>query len=1112
MSDGEGRVDRLRQSHLQLETLVRNISDGITVQEPDGSLIYANEAAAKMIGFDSVAEVLSTPVDEIMTRFELLDEDGSPFPVENLPGRRVLRGEEAAKTMVRFRRLDTGEERWSLVDARPVYDEQGNLRQAINIFQDVTEQKQALQAERAARARAEEAQQRLEFLARASAILGRSLEYDTTLRRVARLAVPWVADWCAVDLLEEDGSLNRVAVTHVDPQKVELAYELSRRYPSDPDANTGVWKVLRTGDTELYARITDDLLVRSARDEEHLSILRQLQLRSIIVTPLQGRQRIFGALTLASAESGRLFDEQDVTLAEELARRAGMAVDNARLFHEATRLNEQLERRVARRTEELQQKIEEHQLAEKRFRSLLESAPDGMVIVDEAGQIVLVNSQAEKLFGYSREELLGQSVELLMPEGLQERHRQHRTHYHQEPRARPMGRDLDLVGLRKDGSTVHVEISLSPLETAQGLLIITAVRDVSERREAEQRLRASQKELAEAQRIARLGSWRWDVTSNKVTWSEEMYRIYGLAPDAFDGTYEAFLDRIHPEDREYVDSVVRTAFETHQPFTYYERILWPDGTVRILHSHGRVETDSEGNPLYLVGTCQDVTELKQTEQALRQSEALYRSIAHNIPNGAVFVVDQKLRYRLAEGPVLPAIGFGSSAVEGKTIWDVLPAEAAESRAGWYRQAHAGRSVSREVVYQSRTYLLQIAPLTDDQGDIYAALSLWQDITERKEAEETMRALLRLSSKLSATLDLDVLLNMLIEEALVLTRAESGFAGLVTPEGVVTHTYYHQGIAVAIDELWPPGRGVPGWTIGSKAPYQTNNVAEDELVDADFCARFGVRTLLSAPVLDNNGELLAVFEVHNKADGGGFAADDQEKLVGVAQIAAIAIQNAQSYERMRDLSREIVNAQEEERRRLSRELHDSAGQLLTALQINLAMLAGQVSEESALGEQLYEAAEMAEKAHQEIRAASHALRPPALEMVGLDATLQTLCRDFSRQAGLQIEYAGVDVPSIPDQISISFYRFLQETLANVAKHAQASTVMVELIYENGDLRLSVEDDGVGMQRVNRRFSSVNVRGGVGLLGLRERFELIGGEVIIESARDQGTRVTACCPVE
>ncbi|MFW6069634.1 MAG: PAS domain S-box protein, partial [bacterium] len=963
---------------------------------------------------------------------------------------------------------------------------------------------------RTARGRAEDAQQRLEFLVRASAILARSLEYDTTLRRVARLAVSWVADWCAVDLLEEDGSLNRVAVAHVDRQKVELAYELSRRYPADPEANGGVWKVLRTGQTEVYARITDDLLVRSGRDEEHLSLLRQLQLRSLIVVPLKGRERAFGALTLASAESERYFDEQDVTLAEELARRAGMAVENARLFHEAMRLNEQLEKRVARRTAELQQKIKEHQQAERRFRSLLESAPDGMVIVDEAGQIVLVNSQAEKLFGYSRDELLGQPVELLIPGELHEQHRQHRESYRLEPRARPMGRDLDLVAQRKDGSTVHVEVSLSPLETAQGLLIITAVRDVSERHEAEQRLRASRRELAEAQRIARLGSWRWDVESNRVTWSEEMFRIYGLEPDAFDGTYEAFLACIHPEDREYVDEVVRTAFETHEPFAYYERILWPDGTVRVLHSHGRVETDDEGNPLYLVGTCQDVTELKQTEQALRQSEALYRSIAHNIPNGAVFVVDHRLRYRLAEGPVLPAIGFESGMVEGKTIWEVLPEEAAESRARWYRQALGGRAVSREVDYQGRAYLLQIAPLTDGEGDIYAALSLWQDITERKEAEETMRALLRLSSKLSATLNLDVLLNMLIEEAIVLTRAESGFAGLAAPEGIVTRTYYQQGEAVAIEELWPPGRGVPGWTISSKTPYQTNAVAEDDLVDADFCERFGIRSLLSAPVLDNNGDLLAIFEVHNKADGSEFAPDDQDKLVGVAQIAAIAIQNAHSYERMRELSRKIVYAQEEERRRLSRELHDSAGQLLTALQINLAMLAEQLGKDEPLGEQLHEAAAMAETAHKEIRAASHALRPPALEMVGLNATLQTLCRDFARQAGLQIEYEGVDVPSIPDQISISFYRFLQEALANVAKHAQAHFVRVELTYENGDLQLSVEDDGVGMSSVSRRLSSVNVRGGVGLLGLRERFELIGGEVIVESEREQGTRVTALCP--
>lgn len=253
-------------------------------------------------------------------------------------------------------------------------------------------------------------------------------------------------------------------------------------------------------------------------------------------------------------------------------------------------------------------------------------------------------------------------------------------------------------------------------------------------------------------------------------------------------------------------------------------------------------------------------------------------------------------------------------------------------------------------------------------------------------------------------------------------------------------------------------------------------------------------------------MLGFFEVNNKQNGADFNEKDQQKLVGVSQIAAIALQNAQSYRRLQELSRQIVSAQEEERRRLSRELHDSAGQLLTALHINLSLLVNEASAESVLREQIIEAAELARTAQEEIRTASHALRPPALDTLGLNETLRSLCNDFARQANLQIAYQGVDVPVVPDQASISFYRFLQEALTNVAKHAQASRVQVVLGYDGHELRLSVEDDGIGMLALNHLFPA-GKSSGVGLLGLRERFELIGGKVAVEPWPDKGTRVAA-----
>ena len=192
------------------------------------------------------------------------------------------------------------------------------------------------------RARLYEAQrlvsERLSYLAEASELLTRSLDPDASLSQLADLAVRRVADWCGIEVVDEDGDLRNVAVAHTDPSRVRLAEELRARYPVDPDAQIGAPQVIRTGVSELHSEITDEMLVEAARDEDHLRLMRELGIVSAMVVPLRARGRSLGAMTLVAAESGRHFDRDDLALAEDLARRAGLAIDNAMLFrreHEA---------------------------------------------------------------------------------------------------------------------------------------------------------------------------------------------------------------------------------------------------------------------------------------------------------------------------------------------------------------------------------------------------------------------------------------------------------------------------------------------------------------------------------------------------------------------------------------------------------------------------------------------------------------------------------------------------------------------------------------------------------------------------------------------------------
>ena len=196
---------------------------------------------------------------------------------------------------------------------------------------DVTERQMLHEAEREARVRAD-------FLARAGAILDASLDYEETLAAVAQIAIPEVADWCAVSVLDDAGVLQEVATAHVDEGQRELGREISRRFPPDPEGATGTYGVARSGETLYVREVTDEMLVAGVADLEHLDLIRRLGLRSAIIAALKARGRTFGTFSLASAESGRLFDHADVQLAEELAARAGMAIDNARLYTERSRI------------------------------------------------------------------------------------------------------------------------------------------------------------------------------------------------------------------------------------------------------------------------------------------------------------------------------------------------------------------------------------------------------------------------------------------------------------------------------------------------------------------------------------------------------------------------------------------------------------------------------------------------------------------------------------------------------------------------------------------------------------------------------------------------------
>jgi PAS domain S-box-containing protein len=308
--------DELRLGAERYLTTLKSIGDAVIATDARGNINFLNPVAEQLTQW-KVEDAIGKALSQV---FRIVNEN-TRLPVES-PVDKVLR-EGKIVGLANHTLLIGKHGREVAIDdsGAPIFDRQGNLAGVVLVFRDVTEHRR-------------EEDRRL-FLNQASTLLASSLEYGPTLTSVARLAVPAVADWCAVDILERGGKLARLAVAHVNPAKVRFAQEVEARYPSDPNAPHSVQSIIRSGKPLLMEEIPESLLTNAAVDEEHLRLIQELGLKSAMVVPLRARGKTFGAITFVAAESDRRYGPRDLSFAEELATCAALAVDNASLFREA---------------------------------------------------------------------------------------------------------------------------------------------------------------------------------------------------------------------------------------------------------------------------------------------------------------------------------------------------------------------------------------------------------------------------------------------------------------------------------------------------------------------------------------------------------------------------------------------------------------------------------------------------------------------------------------------------------------------------------------------------------------------------------------------------------
>ena len=384
--------------------------------------------------------------------------------------------------------------------------------------------------------------------------------------------------------------------------------------------------------------------------------------------------------------------------------------------------------------------------SEARFRQVWDSCVEGLLVAKPDGELILVNPALAQMFGYGEDELLGQTVDILVPEAQRQGHRLQRERYHRSPaQAQALMSRLNLRGCRKDGSEFAIELSLGSLNIDGVDYVLATLSDVTERSLAEELLKASERRLRLALDAARAGSWEWFVDSNNSFWSDELWALYDMEPHSVTPSYDAWRQVVHPADLAEVEACIASARAQGERFEAEWRLNLPDdASPRWLLSIGQPVCDEEGRLRSYIGIIIDVTARRLAEEGRRQSDAMLATILDNV-GACIYIKDTDYRYTYANGAVCRLFGVEREQIVGCGDEAYLDAATARLlRDNDRRVIEGGERIEIEEnsvdvrTGEPRSYISIKLPLRRDDGHIYALCGISTDITERKRAEQELQ--------------------------------------------------------------------------------------------------------------------------------------------------------------------------------------------------------------------------------------------------------------------------------------------------------------------------------------------------------------------------------------
>ncbi|MDJ0593220.1 MAG: PAS domain S-box protein [Pleurocapsa sp. MO_226.B13] len=501
-----------------------------------------------------------------------------------------------------------------------------------------------------------------------------------------------------------------------------------------------------------------DNLATASISPEIEQLLRQFEIQAKLVVPILSQQELKGLIVVHQCDRPRQWQGSEIRLLNQLADQIGVAISQAQLL-------DHLEEMVAQRTSELsttnqllQAEIVERELTEaalrenqQRLTGILDNADEAIISINEQQHIQLFNQGAERVFGYQAKEVMGQPLDILIPKALRQVHRQHVEQFSQSSKqSRRMGeRSTNVYGRRKNGEVFPAEASVAKLQTNVGMLFTVMLKDITERKQAQEKLKASSSLLAKAEKIAKIGSWEYNLKTNELTWSEELFEILGFERESTVPLCDRVIERIHPDDRLLVKNTLYKGHAEGKPWQLNYRWILPNGTIKYLESRGEPTRSDRGDVLKVWGTIMDISQRIEAEQSLQRSEEQLRLITDSLPI-LIAYIDDRQRYRYNNRTYETWFGKSRSSFLGRPMKELLGENNYRKLKPYVETALAGKAVTFEnqpTTENGNTYWIAATyiPDFDLKGRVRGFFSMVDDISDRKAIEQMKSEFISIAS-------------------------------------------------------------------------------------------------------------------------------------------------------------------------------------------------------------------------------------------------------------------------------------------------------------------------------------------------------------------------------